>query len=74
MSKRKKSTKDDSFATPVIRASSKQSLLFLEALLLGKAAETTMLSGGKNLVTSLSIKESLQVDGFPSVNFAVNMA
>ena len=59
---------------PSIRASSKPPLLFLEALLLGKAAQTTMFSGGKILVTSLSIKESLQVDGFPSVNFAVGMA
>ena len=74
ISKRKKSTKDDSFATPVIRASSKPALLFLKALLLGKAAQTTMLSGEKNLATSHSIKESLQVNGFPSVNFAVDMA
>ena len=62
----------DSFVTPSSITSSKPLLLFLEALLLGKAAQTLLLTG-KYSKPFLLAKGSL-LGEFPSVSFVVDMA
>ena len=69
---RMKPTMADSYATPSRSVSSRPRLQFLEALLLGNAAQTPTLL--EKLSESHLLRKEALLAGLPSVSFAVDMA